>query len=822
MADNKDITLYPYQKGYIAETNIEESNVGNNSNYELILIVDRSGSMRDSYPILINELIPHLLDLLKFPENKATHFIAFEDFVEYRKFTKKDFMNCTEAARGAIEKMTDVFPQLEKIFIPENQKTPFRILTLSDGELVVKSERINVPILASEFYEKVKNKFRINSQAIRYFTSSAQPDTMALASILQLNTINEATLIDINYRDSYIESAEKISELFKNDGFDLDLKIKSNKECIKTAPWTDAKNETELYIGRNFFWIENFDEKTEFDVKMDDKEIKMNIKYGEKLTTSNYSIILSTKISEFINKLKILKLVDGINAQKEIELIIQHFKKFEDSLMKEPEEEEIVLKDGKLASRLIFLRKLIDKRKGLISNQMDMIKNENKLSQLNSQQKADFLRNVDNTKLGKGLARRALKDGENLDDVIFGEIKEISNHIDELNDIDYTNHPSSFYSISTTVESLKDLCSLYKNPIFDELEISDILKFFNIVGVACHGNIGDYPDPSIYLINKMYPGCYISIGDIATAEEYSKGNDHLKDPGSKEEINNCIPIFNDEKLYRFLKKYAPRMLELTAGLGMRRVLADIPLTFESTILSGLWKTIVSLREDKSEININVFKDICSTMKYVCGKKYDSVIEVVKKQLKDENNKNALYINGYSLFQMLPVIYNGVCDKTLDENELTNIYRAIARFEIYKIIRTRIRKSDNKSDYIKENLNKLLGIDIEQHATELPQLFEKLEDPKFYDNYFIDKTIVNEYKRLIGWTETIPYCYALFSKLSETNYIESIKNLNYEFSKEYFGINYDYDKFIAFNIVQSLIFTEKSERDDDDAKIMKII
>ena len=87
--DNKDIILYPFQKGYIAETNIEESNIGNNSNYELIFIIDRSGSMSDSYPILIKKLIPHLLDILKFPENKITHFIAFEDFVEYRKFTKK-------------------------------------------------------------------------------------------------------------------------------------------------------------------------------------------------------------------------------------------------------------------------------------------------------------------------------------------------------------------------------------------------------------------------------------------------------------------------------------------------------------------------------------------------------------------------------------------------------------------------------------------------------------------------------------------------------------------------------------------------------------
>ena len=821
MLDNKNLILYPFQKGYIAETNIEESNIGNNSNYELIFIIDRSGSMDQSYPILINKLIPHLLDILKFPENKVTHFIAFEDFVEYRKFTKKDFMNCTESARGAIEKMTDVFPVLEKIFVPENQKTPFRILTLSDGELVVEKERKNVPILASELYEKVKGKFRINSQAIRYFTSSAQPDTMALASILQLNTISKvATLIDINYRDSYTESAEKILELFKNDGFNLDLKLKSNKECIKPAPWVDSKNEVELNIGKNIFWIENFDEKTEFTLRIEGKEIKMNIKYGEELTISNYSQILSTKISEFINKLKILKLIDGLNAKKEMELIIKNFKIFEESL-KSDTEEEIVLKDGKLASRLIFLRKLINKKKGLISTQLDMIKNTNKLSQLNSQQKADYLRNVDNTKLGKALARRALMDGEDLNEVVFKEVKEISNHIDELKDIDYTNHPSSFYSTSTTIESLKELCEVFKNSIFKELEITEILKFFNIVGIGCNGKIGDYPDPSIYLINKIYPGCYISIADIATAEEYSKGNEHLKDPGSKEIINNCIPIFSDEKIFRFLQKYSPKMLELSAGLGMRRVLAEIPLTFESTILAGLWKCIVVLKNVKSEININIFKDICNTMKFVCGKKYDNVIEVVKEQLKDQSNKNALYINNYSLFQMLPVIYNCASNMNLDENELKNIYRAVARFEIYKIIRTKIRKSENRSEYIKESLYKILGINLEKYATKLPKLFEKL-DPKFYDNYFIDKKLVNEYRKTIGWTETIPYSYELFSKLLESNYIESIKNLKYEFSKEFFGINYDYDKFIYFNIVQSLIFKDKNERDDEDKKIMKII
>ena len=334
MEKNYNIILHSYKNGYIAEANIGESKSGKFTDYELIFIVDRSGSMHRSYPILINKLIPYLLDKLKFPENKPTHFITFEDFVDYRMFTKSDFLNCKEPAPGAIEKMTDIFPQLRKIFIPKNEKTPFRVLTLSDGEIVVAEERRKVPILASELSEELKGKFRINSQAIRYFTSSAQPDTLALASVLQLNTVKEATLIDIKWDDPYSESGDKIYELFKDDGFDCHITLKSNKECIKPNPWTDSKGEMPLFIGKNFFWVENFDEKTEFKISINDEEFKMNIQKGEEINMSNYGIILASKISEFLNKLKILKVVNSENSKKEIEKIVQNFKKFEDSLEK--------------------------------------------------------------------------------------------------------------------------------------------------------------------------------------------------------------------------------------------------------------------------------------------------------------------------------------------------------------------------------------------------------------------------------------------------------------------------------------------------------
>ena len=823
-----NLILHPYKNGYIAETTIEQSKSGKFSDYELIFIVDRSGSMCSSYPKLINKTIPYLLDKLKFPENKPTHFITFEDYVDYRMFTKKDFLDCTEPAPGAIEKMSDVFPQLRKIFVPKNENTPFRILTLSDGELVVEKERKLVPKYASELAEEIKGKFRINSQAIRYFTSEyGQPDTLALASILQLNSAKEATLLDIHSSDSYTETGDRIYELFKEDGFDCDITLKSSKECIRLNPWNEPKKEEKLFIGKNFFFINesNLDESVEFFIKInDEKEFKMKVILGEKIDKSNYGMILSGKISEYMNKLKVLKIVNTEKAKKEIEEIVNNFKKFEEVL--ESKEEEITLIDGKISSRIIYLRKLINKRKGLISNQMDKIKNENMLAEFNSQQKADYLRSVDNTKLGKTLAKRALSSNEDLSNTIIKELEEISKHSNELDNIDTSSYPISFYSTCNTVESLKEIIELMKDKTFNELELSDILKLFNVVGIACQGNIGEYPDPSVYLIKNIYPGTYISIADIVTAEEYSKGKKHLEVPGVKEEINNCIPIFPDNKLFNFMK-HCPKIMELLSGLGMRRVIADIPLTFESLILSAVWKMIGILKENKSEINIKCFLDICNTMSLVCGKKYNNVIDTIKTQLKNKKGKNGLYLNNYGLFQMLPVLYNCAKNKTFDYSELNTIFRAMLRFEVYKVIRTRIRKAENKDDFIRESLDKALGIDFEKYGTKLPALFEKKVDPKFHDEFHIDKNVVKEYLKFIGWTELIPFSYVLFYSTLEpgTNPLESLKTIQkYDFNKikEDFGINYDFDKFIVFNIVQSLIFKEKIERENETDKVMKII
>ena len=819
------INVHKAKTGYVAELYIAQRNDDQSKlkDIELIMIVDRSGSMGQFYTKIFQKVMPLLLEKIHYPQNKKVHFITFDSNIESRKLTKEEFMNPgKENARGCTY-MHGVFQELEKII--SNQNLSYRILTLSDGELHDSRETSNK---ASEFYNKIKGKYSINSQAVRFFSSNdADPDTLGLASVIQLNTIKDTTLLDVNARDDESLIADKLSKLFINDGLGNKVVLISDKKNLKNAPWEEKSNQIVLAPGRNVFWL---DDISQFNVQVnDEKPVKVEIQTGEDINLENYGTILADKVKVFITKLKILKILGNEKAKEEIDLMVKYFKEFEDTLEK-VNKEDLVLKDGKMNSRIQYIKKLINQRKGLISNQMEAIKNEQKLNELNSQQKADYLRNVDNTKLGKNLAKRAVEGGLDFTEQIKEEILDMKNHLQEISNIDYSNDPTSFYSTSSTLEGIKALCDLDQDPVFGELSATDFLELINIVGIASFGTIGDYVDPLLYLVKAVYPGCYISVSDIITAESVSKGQQKLMAPGLNQEINNCIPIFTNQKVYDFLNKYAPTILELSAGIGMRRVLGNIPKTFESTILSGLWKIIGVVKgSEKLEVNAKSLLELIKTMVIVAGNHNEDVIQVIQNQFNNkEVQKMGLYLNEYGLFQLLPVLYKIASQNMLNKEQLQKFLRSIYRFELYKLIKRNIRlnKTDKEQkEYIDKTLNEALGIDFEKYGTKLPEMFEKKLDPQFCDQYIINPEVINNFRKQIGWIENIPYAYLVFQTALKPDAINEIKNLpqfTLEMKKDYLGINYDFNKFIVFNIVQSLCFKEKIDRENENEKIMKIM
>ena len=260
---------------------------------------------------------------------------------------------------------------------------------------------------------------------------------------------------------------------------------------------------------------------------------------------------------------------------------------------------------------------------------------------------------------------------------------------------------------------------------------------------------------------------------------------------------------------------------------MRRVLADIPKTFEANILAGLWKMIGIVKgNEKYEINIKSLLELIKTMVIVSGNHYEDVIEVIQNQFKNENCKKlGLYLNGYGLFQLLPVLNKIATQKMLSKEELQKLLRSIYRFEVYKIIRKNIRKNENQKEYIEKTMNEALGIDFDKYGTKIPEMFQKKIDPEFCDTYIINKDIISQFKKQMGWIENIPYAYNLFELAQKQDPINEIKNMlefTEEKKKEYFGISYDFDKFLIFNIVQSLFYKEKIDRELENDKVMKIM
>ena len=123
------------------------------------------------------------------------------------------------------------------------------------------------------------------------------------------------------------------------------------------------------------------------------------------------------------------------------------------------------------------------------------------------------------------------------------------------------------------------------------------------------------------------------------------------------------------------------------------------------------------------------------------------------------------------------------------------------------------------------MNEALGIDFEKYDTKLPEMFEKKLNPQFTDQYAINNETISQFKKQMGWIENIPYAYYLFEAAHKSDPLNEIKNMlrfDEEKKKEYFGINYDFNKYLIFNIVQSLSYKEKIDRENEKDEIMKII
>lgn len=812
------IDLYPTFDGYMGKINVPSDICDKKSiddDCETYIILDRSGSMGQNVKRIFNGYLPEALEQLGYKDQKIK-VLFFDSSLHVYDDVLQKMTKYPIDSRGATY-MTKAVKELESRLL-NTKAQKIRILAFSDGDLHDQQQTLN---MASELASMVKDKLIINAQAIRFFTSSDQPDTRGLASILQLNNVGKSSLVDIRYDVDRNLIIKQIVDLFKDDGLDRTIKLSSNKSCMMLTPWSTPTNSIILKPGENTIWFSSLPEEL-FIEKIEN--IKIHINSHDGVSSDKYEQLLEPTLDQFINKLKVLKVVNTAESKNEIQKIMEFFTQLQNWIEARKDDSFELLENG-LRGRVEYFKNILKKRKKSFLQLMSQIANDDKISQLNSAQQAEYLRKVESTKNAKGLARRALDTSLDFTDVLQKEVRNMHANLKELDGVLDDNEYTSFYSQDTVLGGIKAVCSLVDENMLDDMEANDILQMINIVGMAVNAEIGDYPDPMSWRVKKIFPGCFISMSDITMAHLHSGGRKlhPFGFPAIEEnEITACIPIVNDVRIIKFLRKYAPSMLEYSASIGMRRLIAGVNMTHGYTLAAGIIKLIEELDKEKSSLNIESFVRLVKNFDICVGGYFNHIMPYIK----DQNEEYTYYIgnNGYS--NMISTLYRLI--KKNNTKHISKILRSIYSFEAYQVMRRVTKKHglDQRNDYIETLLYQLLGIDLTKYATPLTDLFEPDDPhPKHYDKYHIDNQLLIELSRSLKDAEYIALLPSLLKAVDSDNpvaEIQKIPSLNDEMISEVLEIPYDYQKFKFYSIVQSLLYPEKHLRVSEDDSSMIIM
>ncbi|XP_070506970.1 uncharacterized protein [Chironomus tepperi] len=805
------LSLYPLAGEYIASIDYKPPNkIQPTLDIETVVILDRSGSMGTSFNTIVTQILPLTFQKLNYDLNENIHLITFETRVEYKHLAVNDLKNLENFHSDGgtymhlgIKKFYEVVKSLAK------SGTKFlRILTISDGEVADGRETISEAEKVAEFLRNCE--IAISSKAVRWFTSSYDPDTTALCCLLQLNNIQASKMLDIKSSVSVEEAASTWAGLFEDDGLFNATLMSSSSPIFRKFPWDlKALDKILLVPGKNTFWMKEVPEN----LKIDDRPVE--VEFLESILFQDLQNLLNSKVDYIIDRMKILKIIESVQATETIDKILGYFKKIENEF---PISDDYTAGDRKILKNRINLIKIRAQHKK-ISTVLAEIAKDNMVHKLNAAQKASYLRKTRVNKNSKNLARRSAKcTGElNFDEIAKSEALKVAEHFHEIADIDDSGHEVSFYSQATTMDGIRTLIAFTKDEAFENATVFEILELLNIVGVACKGPIGNYPDPSPWRIEKIYPSCFVSFSDILCVLNQSCLNKLLV-PAYNAEITNSIPIFDDPRIGKFLKIHARSLLEFTFSIGMRQMIADVPKTVDYTLVAGVRSMMDLINENKSTKNLEIFQNMVMMLRDFAGK------SDVDEYLVPQNcNKFGYFLDNSGIAEMIVTFI-----RAIQQNEpevmkaVPAMLRSIYNYEVWLDVRRNYKGKEESEEIIKDMMIKLLGIDIDQHKINVE--YEVPENLEFYDNFKPNFAYIKELTAQLKHLNMVALV-PVYLDAAINGPLDSIKNIPIIDSNWFLkalNINYSFRNFMFLNVFQALAYTTKQDRCDTDSKTMKII
>lgn len=318
------LQLHPLGDQFVGKYKSENNVIDSKAIYQTIIIMDRSGSMGQAARRLAQIIFPLTFDKMSYQPSNLIHLITFDSVSELHAVTVEKFGELPMSARGETF-MRQAIKDCHEVFNKLDSNKPVRLLTISDGEVADQVETEAEAISLKKYLEGLDRRFMINSSAVRLFTSSAQPDTKAISSLLQINNGPSKSLCEVSTRELDDFIATTIAALFSSDNHDRMGTITSPDTIFKQYPWEDQTTKNlPVTPGENLV----FTTKAPKDL-VDDNGQPIDHVIQPPLTADEFEGLIRSKFEQIVEQIKVLQVIDSDESKASIEKIKEYFKNTE-------------------------------------------------------------------------------------------------------------------------------------------------------------------------------------------------------------------------------------------------------------------------------------------------------------------------------------------------------------------------------------------------------------------------------------------------------------------------------------------------------------
>ncbi len=680
-------------------TNTQEENQKPSKPTTIVVVLDESGSM-GNYGIDAMRKFKEVH--LKFMDPQTcVCVIAFDSRSRLVETTLRD-LNPNEFGGKGGTSMCPTIPFIVKV-LEKYQANDIMMTIVSDGEICDKD---SFPRLFEQQCSRFFKSDNVSMTMIRLNTGGT-PAVRELCMYAKLSREGAGELITLRP-----DELDTFDELFKSNG--QSFQISSSSPNLGNDMFGNRSGAISLRDGQTFF-LDSLSEITSEDgspIEM----IEAPLTFGARL--------YEEYLEALVDRLGQAKVRGDAGIDSQIDQLTQLYELLQQQIanLSKPATEASGANESSMSFRAKNLLREKTKEAKTVLIALQTLRNKQGIAGMNSQQQAEFLQELKDSKNSKDFARRAkgstpteLQKKVNSSIQYFismlPQLKEALRIQDEAGgDI-----PVDFFSQEDSLTAF--ICAIEAIEEGREVSVDEAVQLFGLLGVGISHEIDVYPDASMLFgkINKVFHACFMNQSTLWGCHGKAEGDGSwgiIKSPFHKREDISCltavVPLksLNHPLVWECMRKSG--MLDIQTSITIRRrqetIPNDIPFLY-----GALFKHV--LGEPRSEANRTLLRDILETMAgMMASKSWTDIIA----QIEEKNICAFVGDNGFSHYWIPLVLMMCRVEFARIASSNADVMRGMFEFCIFRHFQT-LMKGQDRTQAIAE----FLGISDDRKQQVLP-------------------------------------------------------------------------------------------------------